>query len=100
LLSPAALSFFKMIIDTCSAAGKPLSVCGEAASDPLEALSLVALGMRHLSMPASAIGPVKEMIRSMTLAHTAEYVNSLLHSPDHSLRTKIQSYARDHGVEV
>ena len=100
LLSPAALSFFKMIIDTCSAAGKPLSICGEAASDPLEALSLVALGMRHLSMPASAIGPVKEMIRSMTLAHTSEYVESLLHSPDHSLRTKIQSYARDHGVEV
>jgi phosphotransferase system, enzyme I, PtsP len=100
LLSPAALSFFKMIIDTCDTAGKPLSVCGEAASDPLEALSLIALGMRNLSMPPSAIGPVKEMVRSLNLARAAEYVESLLHSPDHSLRTKLLSYARDHGVEI
>jgi len=100
LLSPAALSFFKMIIDTCNAAGKPLSVCGEAASDPLEALSLIALGMRNLSMPPSAIGPVKEMVRSLDLVQAAEYVESLLHSPDHSLRTKLLSYAKDHGVEI
>jgi len=100
ILSPAALSFFKMIIDTCDAVGKPLSVCGEAASSPLEAFSLIALGMRSLSMAPSAIGPVKEMVRSLNLAQATEYVESLLHSPDHSLRTKLEGYARDHGIEI
>lgn len=100
LLSPAALSFFKMIIDTCDRHDTVLSVCGEAASDPLEAMSLIALGMRNLSMPPSAIGPVKEMVRSMDLAQVRAYVTTLLHSPDHSLRSKLRDFARDHGVQV
>ena len=38
-----------------------VSICGEAAGRPLEAMAFTALGFRRLSMPASGIGPVKRM---------------------------------------
>ena len=38
-------------------AGVPVSLCGEAASRPLEAMALVGLGFTTLSMPASGILP-------------------------------------------
>ena len=49
------------------AAGVPLSVCGEAASRPLEAMTLVGLGMPTLSMPASGILPVKAVLAEVDL---------------------------------
>ena len=45
----------------------PVSVCGEAASRPLEALVLAALGMTTLSMPASGILPIKAMFSQVDL---------------------------------
>ncbi|MEJ0022276.1 MAG: putative PEP-binding protein [Alphaproteobacteria bacterium] len=49
----------------------PISICGEAAGRPLEAMALIALGFERLSMPAAGIGPVKRMVRSMDAAHAA-----------------------------
>src|SRR5947209_12411876 len=39
----------------CNAAGKPLSMCGEMAASPIEAMVLIALGFRTLSLAATAI---------------------------------------------
>ena len=46
----------------------PVSLCGEAASRPLEAMTLVGLGFTTLSMPASGILPVKAMLAELDLA--------------------------------
>ena len=51
----------------CAAAGRPLSVCGEMAGRPLEAMALLGLGIDSLSMAPSAIGPVKTMLRSLDI---------------------------------
>ena len=45
-----------MIVDKCRAAGKPVTLCGELASQPIGALALVALGFRALSLTPSALG--------------------------------------------
>ncbi|HQB45763.1 MAG TPA: phosphoenolpyruvate--protein phosphotransferase, partial [Polyangiaceae bacterium] len=42
---------------------KPLSVCGEMASDPLGAILLVGLGIRELSMEGGAVAEIKECLR-------------------------------------
>src|SRR5262249_42091578 len=42
-----------------------ISICGEIAGRPLEAMALVGFGITSLSMQASMIGPVKMMIRSL-----------------------------------
>ena len=51
-----------------AAAAVPVSVCGEAASRPLEALVLAALGVTTLSMPASSILPIKAMFAQVRVA--------------------------------
>ena len=56
------------VVARCAAAGVPLSVCGEMAGNPLEAMVLIGLGFRTLSMAPPAIGPVKTMIRSLDAA--------------------------------
>ncbi len=97
-LSPAALSFLGAIAEQCAAAGKPVMVCGDVASRPLEAMALVGLGFRGLSMPPAAIGPVKEMIRHVELGPLARYLRDLMRLPDHSVREKLRIYAQERGI--
>jgi phosphotransferase system enzyme I (PtsP) len=67
-LSQSFIRMMKRIADGCVAANVPVTVCGDFASRPLEALALVAVGFTHLSMPPAAIGPVKAAIRATDLA--------------------------------
>ncbi len=97
-LSMPMLALFREIIAQTRDAGVPLSMCGEMAGNPIEAMALIALGFRTLSMAATAIGPVKTMIRSLDVAAVAGYLDEIGGRPDHSLRPKLEAYARDHAV--
>jgi phosphotransferase system enzyme I (PtsP) len=99
-LSPSVLGMLRAVVRACEAAGKPVTLCGEMAGDPLEAVTLVGLGFRRLSMPAGSIGPVKEAIRSLDAGRLESYVESLRGAYDHSLRHKLRDFARDHGIPV
>jgi phosphotransferase system enzyme I (PtsP) len=98
VLSPAALSFLHEMVERCRASGVRLAVCGEMASRPLEAMALVGLGVHHLSLTPSEVGPVKAMLRSIDAGRLGDYLRGLLDLPDHSLRGRLRSYAQDHGV--
>ena len=98
VLAPAALSLLRDLVRHCRAAGVRLSVCGEMASRPLEAMTLVGLGVRELSLAAAEIAPVKAMLRSLDAAALAGYLATLLDAPDRSLRGRLQAYAQDHAV--
>jgi signal transduction protein with GAF and PtsI domain len=67
-LHPAVLRTLRRIADAAEAHGRPLSVCGEMAGQPLEAVLLVGLGFRSLSMAPSAIPRVKEAVRAVRAA--------------------------------
>jgi phosphotransferase system enzyme I (PtsP) len=99
-LSPAALRVFATLIQACDAARVPLSICGEMAGTPLEAMALVGLGIRSLSMSPLSVPPVKAMILSLDADGVRRYIVSLLDSPDRSLRDKLRAFARDHGVAL
>ena len=49
VLSPPVLSFLRELVERCRRAGVTLSICGEMASRPLEAMVLLGLGVRQLS---------------------------------------------------
>ena len=66
-LHPAILRLIKTICDAGAKADIPVSLCGEMASDPRYTWVLVGLGLRELSMQASAIPVVKNVIRSSSL---------------------------------
>jgi phosphotransferase system enzyme I (PtsP) len=100
LLSAPMLALFRDVIAKCGAAGTPLSMCGEMAGNPIEAMVLIALGFRTLSVTANAVGPVKAMIRSLDAAALAGYLDEIGERPDHSLRRWLEAYARDHAVAL
>ncbi len=100
VLSPPMLMFLREVAALCANADVSLSVCGEMAGRPLEAMALIGVGIRNLSMSASSVGPVKEMIRSLPLSLLWDYMESQIDSSNHSLRSKLRSFALDHGVVI
>jgi len=100
VLSPASLSFLHTLVRQCDARNVPVGLCGEMAGQPLDAMVLLGLGFRILSMPPPAIGPVKAMVLSLRLAELAGYLETLGDLPDHSLRDKFRAYAMDHEVAI
>jgi phosphotransferase system enzyme I (PtsP) len=98
LLSAPMVALFRDVIAKCTAAKVPLSMCGEMAGNPVEAMMLIALGFRTLSLNATALGPVKTMIRSLDVGGVADYLDEIGDRPDHSLRQRLEAYARDHAV--
>jgi phosphotransferase system enzyme I (PtsP) len=97
-LAPAMVSFIRRVAHRCRDTGVSLSVCGEMAGRPLEAMALIAAGVRCLSLSAPSVGPIKSMVRSLDVAATAAYLDRLLELPDRSLRDKLKCFALDHGV--
>ena len=99
-LSPAVLNALSGVVQKCTKANVSLSLCGEMGGRPIEAMALIALGFRTLSMSASAVGPVKMMIQSMTLSDLENYMKSQVTKPDRSIRSKLRQYAIDHAITL
>jgi phosphotransferase system enzyme I (PtsP) len=99
-LTAPMLALLREVIASTQAAGVSLSMCGDMAGNPIEAMALIALGFRTLSMAATSIGPVKTMIRSLDAGEVADYLAEIGSRPDHSLRPKLEAYARDHDIAL
>ena len=98
VLSPGLLSALRDILKKCDAAGVRVSLCGEMAGHPLEAMALLGLGMTSLSLAPSTFGSVKAMTLAVDTGELGAYMKTLLGAPDHSLRRKLSAYALDHNV--
>jgi phosphoenolpyruvate-protein phosphotransferase len=65
-LHPAVLRLVDIAARAAAAAGKPISVCGGLASDPLAAPVLVGLGLGCLSASPAAVPGLKHRLRALT----------------------------------
>ncbi len=99
-LSPPMLAALRLIVDQCEIAGVPVSICGEMAGRPLEAMALVGIGFRSLSMSPPSVGPVKTMLRSLDVGRLREYLLSLTKCSDHTLRDRLRAFAKDHSIMI
>lgn len=77
-LHPAVLRLIALAAAPAAAKGKPVSVCGGLASDPLAAPILVGLGVRGLSAAPSAVPAVKAQLRAVTLNTCREAAEAAL----------------------
>ncbi|MCC6471224.1 MAG: phosphoenolpyruvate--protein phosphotransferase [Alphaproteobacteria bacterium] len=100
VLSPPVLSLLGSLVKQAEAAGKPLALCGEMASRPIEAMALIGLGFRILSMAPSSVGPVKAMVRKLDTRPLADLVRDLCRRSEHSVRETLRTFARDHEVPI
>jgi phosphotransferase system enzyme I (PtsP) len=81
---------------------KPVTLCGELASKPIGALTLVALGYRSLSLTPSAVGPVKSMLIDLDAEKALAAIGPLL---DHSetgmtLRQRVEQFAASENLQL
>lgn len=100
VLSAPFLKLMKKIIDQATQYKVYCSVCGEMASNPLEAMALIGLGYRNLSVAGARYAVIKKMICSMRVEDVEDYVKSLLKSPKTSIRPQLMAYALDHAIAI
>ncbi len=100
VLSAPFLKLMKLIVDKSSQYKVYCSVCGEMAGNPLEAMVLIGLGYRNLSVSGASYAKVKKMIISMKEEDVEDYVKSLLKSPKNSIRQQLLAYAYDHAIAI
>jgi phosphotransferase system enzyme I (PtsP) len=97
-LNPASLTLIRLIVHSAAENSGDLSLCGEMAGRPLDAMALLGLGLRTLSMQPGQIGPIKTMIRSLNLGEVSSFVDRLCGRTDHSLRTRLAAFAAERGI--
>ena len=97
-LNPASLTLIRLIVQSAAENSGDLSLCGEMAGRPLDAMALLGLGLRTLSMQPGQIGPIKTMIRSLNLSEISSFVDRLCGRTDHSLRTRLAAFAAERGI--
>lgn len=102
LLAPAMLGLIADVAARARAAGVPLSVCGEAAGRPVEALTLVGLGVTSLSMPAPAVLPLKAALGALDVAEFGAFLRRLCRDQNGSasLRADITIWLQERNVFV
>jgi phosphotransferase system enzyme I (PtsP) len=100
VLSPVLLKVLRLVVERCQAAGVSLSICGEMAARPLDAMALLGFGFRNLSIAPPAVGPIKMMVRSVQVGLVAQYLDQICLGKQTSLREKLKAYAQDHGVII
>ena len=80
-LHPAVVRQIKHVLDVGEAAGLPVSVCGEMASEPLSAVLLIGLGYTRLSVAPPALSPIKWLIRTVPDGAAREAALAALAAP-------------------
>ncbi len=100
ILSPPALHLLNDIRQAAAVAQMPLTICGEAAGRPLEAMALIALGFTQLSMPASGVGPVKRMARALDALHLQGELERWMDTPKSSIRSELSAFAEQQRVPL
>ncbi len=99
-LSPVVMNIVSEIVERCTEAEVDVGFCGDMANKPIEAMALLGCGVRCISVPPPAVGPVKAMIRSLNVKELSEYMEYLRSLSDHSIRNQLEQFARDHGVDI
>ncbi|WP_404480144.1 phosphoenolpyruvate--protein phosphotransferase [Novosphingobium sp. BL-52-GroH] len=99
-LSPAILRFLKRVVRTLDGTGVDISVCGEMGGRRLEALALLGLGIRRMSITPAAVGPIKELVGKVDLAEITEAMAGWLAAPPADLRGAMVAWAAERDIHV
>jgi len=97
---PSVLRLLKLVANAARAAGKPASVCGEMASEPVSAFLLLGLGYETLSVAPPALPLLKWVIRQVSLAAARSAADAALAARSASLALDIVRYALADTVDL
>ncbi len=99
-LSPSIMRFLRRVSQTTMGSDVDLGVCGEMGGRRLEALGLLGIGFRRLSITPAAVGPIKELVRKVDLKELSEATNGWLNDPSADLRKELTAWAAERDIEI
>ncbi|MCS6911777.1 MAG: phosphoenolpyruvate--protein phosphotransferase [Myxococcales bacterium] len=102
-LHPAVLRMVKHTVEAGHAAGRRVGMCGEMAGEPLYTLVLLGLQLDDLSMNATSVPVVKNVIRSATLREARQLAEEVLTMGNHEdierlVRERMAAYMVDRDL--
>jgi phosphotransferase system, enzyme I, PtsP len=99
-LSPAALRALQEIAAKAEAHSVEFGLCGEMAGRPIEAMALIALGYRSISMAPASIGPVKAMVLSANVKKLRQFVTELTAKNNGNIRRELTEFAQKESIDI
>ena len=99
-LTPAPLRALKMLVKAAKKHKIPLNLCGEMAGRPLDAMALIGLGFRAISMAPASIGPVKTMILALDANDVTAVLEDMMQKNVPHIRDELKRFAEKSGIEV
>ncbi|MCW1401777.1 phosphoenolpyruvate--protein phosphotransferase [Novosphingobium sp. MW5] len=98
-VSPSILRFIARVMKNLEGKDVDIAVCGEMGGRRLEALALMGLGVRRLSITPASVGPIKELITKVDTREIAEAMKGWLANPPQSLRAELVAWAAARGID-
>jgi phosphotransferase system enzyme I (PtsP) len=91
---PAIMRMVRRVVDAAHAAGKPVTVCGEIAANPVLAMALLALGVDALSVTPRFIPELKRVLAALPLRPLIDSIHAILElSTASELEQALRAYA-------
>jgi phosphotransferase system enzyme I (PtsI) len=89
---PAVLRLLRRTLEVAAEAGVPATLCGQMSGSVMYTQLLLGLGLRQLSVPASAIPEVKQVVRSVSAAECRAIAEKALTM---DAAREVKAYLRD-----
>ncbi|GGD71936.1 phosphoenolpyruvate--protein phosphotransferase [Croceicoccus mobilis] len=99
-LNPSILRFIRRVVRGLAGQQIDITVCGEMGGRQLEALALIGIGLRRLSITPASIGPHKAMFRKIDTRELSEVVNRWIDEPVSDLRGALAEWADARDIDV
>lgn len=99
-IDPGFLTFVRDILARTAPLARPLAYCGEQAADPLMAAALIGLGVTRFSLPATAVGGFRRLVRSLDAGALADWLAVSLAGGGDRFRERLADYLRGRQVEI
>jgi phosphotransferase system enzyme I (PtsP) len=99
-LSPSILRFLRRVLTSLEGHNIDVAVCGEMGGRQLEALALIGLGIRRLSITPAAVGPIKELVCKIDTAEIGAAMAGWLANPPADMRKVLGEWAESRGIAL
>jgi phosphotransferase system, enzyme I, PtsP len=98
-LSPSILRFLRRVVTTLEPYDVDIAVCGEMGGRQLEALALIGIGIRRLSITPASVGRIKELVGKIDVGEIGEAMEGWLAEPPGNMRAVLEEWACLKGIQ-
>jgi phosphotransferase system enzyme I (PtsP) len=98
-VSPSILRFIARVLKNVAGKGVEVAVCGEMGGRRLEALALIGVGVRRLSITPASVGPIKELLTKVDTREISDAMQGWLANPPANMRAELVAWASARGID-